>query len=96
VSVTPQDGGAWINMVGRKLNALERAMGRDRTPAGTVIFGAWAYPPSGYVLADGGTHLIEDLPRLFAAIEHRFGGSGASFQVPSVAAPSGLVAVVKT
>jgi hypothetical protein len=96
MSVNVLDGTGTLKRILRDIATLRRAAGRDNTPPGAVLFGAWAYPPSGYVLANGATHLVDDLPRLFAVVEHRYGGTGQSFAVPSVAAPSGLIAVVKT
>jgi microcystin-dependent protein len=40
--------------------------------------------PSGWLLCDGGSHLVATYPDLHAAIGYAFGGAGASFNVPNL------------
>jgi hypothetical protein len=66
------------------------------TIVGEVRFLAHAAAPNGWLIADGRALQRDVFPALFAVLGTRFGApSAAAFNIPTVAAPSGLIAVIK-
>lgn len=53
-------------------------------PVGLIHPFANSTIPDGYLACDGASLLTTDYPELFAAIGYTFGGSGASFNVPTL------------
>lgn len=68
----------------------------NRIPPGTVVNMAHLVAPTGYLLTDGATYSISSYADLYAFIGTRFGsGGGATFNVPTITAPAGLISVIK-
>lgn len=69
----------------------------NRIPAGTILTMAHVAAPQGFLLTDGATYSQASYPDLYAVIGTRFGAGGpGTFNVPNVAAPVGLISVIKT
>lgn len=63
-------------------------------PPGTCMLGAGALP-TGYLLCNGALLLVASYPRLFASIGYTYGGAGANFNVPNLAAYGGVNWIIK-
>lgn len=53
-------------------------------PAGTVLWGAYADIPDGFLACDGSEYSTTDYAELFQAIGYAWGGSGTVFNVPNL------------
>jgi len=55
-------------------------------PVGLIIPFSSDTAPDGYLLCDGGSYAVADYPELFAIVGYVYGGAGADFNVPDLAA----------
>lgn len=82
--VTPD--GVDVRGVQSNFEAVALAMPGKSTsvPSGTVLPFGGTTAPVGYLLCDGASYSATQYVALFNAIRYRFGGSGASFNVPAL------------
>jgi len=84
-----------LRQMTKRIGAQERRVTRT-TIIGEVRFLAHATAPNGWVPADGRTLERDVYPQLFDVLGDRFGAPSAStFKIPTVAAPAGLISVIK-
>lgn len=89
-----RDMGSLLSSLLTRVGLLERRLTRvgvrsqaDMTPTGSFMMwaGDAATPPTGYLLARGGTVLIADYPDLYAVLGTSWGGNGTTtFGVPDM------------
>lgn len=56
----------------------------DEVYIASIQLFAFAYAPMGFMLCNGATLQVSQNQALFALIGNKFGGSGATFQVPNL------------
>jgi len=70
----------WLNLLIPQIHNLRIAM-----PVGSILAYASNIVPEGYLLCNGGTHLIADYPELAALVGNSYGGNGTTtFGVPDL------------
>lgn len=76
------DGTGWI--AGDTLTALSGVRTMDVAPVGSIIWFSTPAAPNGYFFCDGRALNVGLYPELFAVLGYRYGGSGATFNIPDL------------
>lgn len=66
-------------------NMTVSAFNDQQMPIGSIHILTSATMPKGWMLCNGGSYAQLSYPDLFAVIGYTFGGSGANFNVPTIA-----------